>query len=220
MTASPDLYAILGIERTALGPAIKIAYRNRAKLLHPDIAPDKEDEFRRVTMAYEVLRDKERRKKYDETGKVDSSSIDPAFKEHTEVLSLIAQMFDKALSGLKVPLEVANIIEEMKAHVTELRNDCEEQNSKMKARLGALQKLRRRIRVKEGVINSENMLIKILDGKMQPFVDGIEKNTTLLKRIARAEVELEMYDSIEEFMSSYTVSNSTTGTSTYTTWRF
>lgn len=220
MTTSPDLYAILGVERTALSHAIKSAYRNRAKLLHPDVAPDKEEEFRRVTMAYEVLRDKDRRKKYDETGKIDKSFIDPAYQEHTEMISLIAQMFDKALSELQVPIDQANIIEEMKRHIVELRTECEIQNCKMQVMLNVYQKLRKRIRIKEGAINSDNLLLKILDGKMKPFIDGIEKNTTLLLRIARAELELEMYDSIEEFMSSWTVSNSTSSTATFTTWSY
>ena len=66
-----DLYVILGVERSASAGDLKRAYRRLARKYHPDINPgDRETEavFRRVTEAYEILVDPERRQDYDAHG--------------------------------------------------------------------------------------------------------------------------------------------------------
>jgi molecular chaperone DnaJ len=65
-----DFYELLGVERDADSSTIKRAYRRKARELHPDVSdlPDAEDQFRRVTEAYEVLSDDERRGVYDRYG--------------------------------------------------------------------------------------------------------------------------------------------------------
>jgi curved DNA-binding protein len=77
-----DLYAILGVPRTASADEVKKAYRRLAKKFHPDVNPgDKaaEEKFKEVTAAAEVLSDAKRRALYDEFG-ADSlrSGFDPA----------------------------------------------------------------------------------------------------------------------------------------------
>lgn len=59
-------YAVLGISLDADAEAIKLAFRARAKRLHPDAnaAPDAEAQFRLLSEAYRVLRDPERRRRY------------------------------------------------------------------------------------------------------------------------------------------------------------
>jgi curved DNA-binding protein len=66
-----DYYKILGLEKQASADDIKKAYRNLAKKYHPDKNPtDKvaEEKFKEVSEAYEVLKDPEKRKKYDMLG--------------------------------------------------------------------------------------------------------------------------------------------------------
>ncbi len=65
---SNDLYGILGAKKTDSDETIHAVYRVKAKSLHPDLNPGSagaEDAFRRLTYAYAILRDPERRKRYD-----------------------------------------------------------------------------------------------------------------------------------------------------------
>ena len=69
--ANKDYYAILGVKRNASEREIKQAYRQLARKYHPDVNPgDKsaEAKFKQINEAYELLSDKEKRKKYDQFG--------------------------------------------------------------------------------------------------------------------------------------------------------
>ncbi|KAK3715616.1 hypothetical protein QZH41_009608 [Actinostola sp. cb2023] len=62
-----NFYGILGVEQSASTSEIRKAYRRLSLQLHPDRnkEPDAELQFRRLVSAAEVLRDEEKRKRYD-----------------------------------------------------------------------------------------------------------------------------------------------------------
>uniref|UniRef100_A0A6B2L851 J domain-containing protein n=1 Tax=Arcella intermedia TaxID=1963864 RepID=A0A6B2L851_9EUKA len=67
-----EYYDILGLPRTARPSDIKQAYRKLAFANHPDKHPNDEEKkkvYQRVTEAYEVLSDEEKRRIYDQYGK-------------------------------------------------------------------------------------------------------------------------------------------------------
>src|SRR3954466_4822915 len=63
-----DLYSQLGVKRDASEAEIKKAYRKLAKELHPDRNKDNpaaSARFSKVTQAYDILTDKDKRARYD-----------------------------------------------------------------------------------------------------------------------------------------------------------
>jgi len=70
-----DLYSVLSVPKAASAEDITKAYRKLAKKMHPDLNPgDKaaEEKFKKVTAAYDILGDAEKRGRYDR-GEIDAS---------------------------------------------------------------------------------------------------------------------------------------------------
>lgn len=65
-----DYYKILDVDRQADSATIKKAYRKLARRYHPDVnsEADAEERFKEVNEAYDVLKDPEKRKAYDQFG--------------------------------------------------------------------------------------------------------------------------------------------------------
>lgn len=70
MSTDRDYYEILGVAKTASDAEIKSAYRKMALQYHPDRNKEAgaEDKFKEINQAYEILRDPQKRKMYDQFG--------------------------------------------------------------------------------------------------------------------------------------------------------
>jgi len=65
-----DVYEIVGVARDADAGSVRKAYLKRALKLHPDKAGGDADKFRGLTLAYEILKDAERREAFDRDGDI------------------------------------------------------------------------------------------------------------------------------------------------------
>lgn len=70
-------YHVLGVDQKADGKQIKAAYRRLSALHHPDKSTGDVNRFRELQDAYDVLKDPDRRKRYDATGRTDEFKATP-----------------------------------------------------------------------------------------------------------------------------------------------
>ena len=71
MSAQADFYELLEVERTADDATLKSSYRRLAMRFHPDKNPgcaDSEAKFKSISLAYDCLRDHQKRAAYDQFG--------------------------------------------------------------------------------------------------------------------------------------------------------
>lgn len=90
-----SLYENLDLTRDADAAAIKAAYRRKAKNAHPDVAGDNGEKFRQLQVAYDVLRDPDKRAFYDQTGVVPGGDSD----EDGARWQFLAQLIIKVVMG-------------------------------------------------------------------------------------------------------------------------
>lgn len=66
--AKRDYYEVLGVSKTASDDEIKKAFRKAAVQHHPDKESGDESKFKEINEAYEILKDKQKRQRYDQFG--------------------------------------------------------------------------------------------------------------------------------------------------------
>lgn len=103
MSEEKDYYKILGVERSATADEIKRAYKKVAIKYHPDRNPgdkEAEEKFKQAAEAYDVLRDPDKRARYDQFGaagvngaggfggfSADSMDINDIFRHFRDIFS-------------------------------------------------------------------------------------------------------------------------------------
>jgi molecular chaperone DnaJ len=98
-----DFYEVLGISRDASQDEIKKAYRKAAIQYHPDKNPDNpeaERKFKECAEAYEVLRDPEKRQRYDRFGHEGMRANDfSGFQDVNDIFSAFGDIFGGGFGG-------------------------------------------------------------------------------------------------------------------------
>lgn len=112
-----SLYKDLGLDPSCTNEEIKYQYRILAHKHHPDMGGD-EEIFKRISKAYEVLGDPDRRAEYDSTGK---TGEDMSVK--SEAIQRLGNMVTQFIFNINP--EVDDLIAKMKADINQARHRVE-----------------------------------------------------------------------------------------------
>ena len=93
-----DYYEVLGVNKNASDDEIKKAYRRAAVKYHPDKEGGSEEKFKEINEAYEVLKDGQKRQRYDQFGHSGMNG-NAGFGGHDMSMDDIFSMFGDIFGG-------------------------------------------------------------------------------------------------------------------------
>jgi curved DNA-binding protein CbpA len=193
-----DPYDVLGVARSAASTEIKLAYRRKVQVAHPDRGGDPEA-FMLVVRAFGLLSDPDSRRLFDETGIIDEEAVKGYRRD---VAAILADMFDAAVEtaiATRLKLESVDFIAQMSAAVTAGLREARQSLVRIDGEIAALQALRSRIRRTD---DDRNLFAERLDAQVKAKTGD---HHTVRRRVAMLETalaELGNYESEIELIAA------------------
>lgn len=165
-----DYYLLLGVNKRSSKEEIKANYRKLAKKYHPDAnvgSPEAEEVFKDLTVAYDTLMDKEKKKKYDRQVARYGYGIPPK-GAHTKDIKYGVKNGDATSEFISTLLGFGKGAKEMFAGAT---TDIKEKiNSKKEPTKGSNIEASLEISLEEGFFGAEKKLsLKTTGGKVNNY---------------------------------------------------
>ena len=216
MPQSDDLYKVLDIRRNASPATIKKAHRRLVVKFHPDVKDGGDiDQFRRVDVAYKVLRDEEKRALYDETGTYSLASVQT---EMQKVITVMAQLYDQLLDSGKAFDERVSIIDLMCKIVAENISRMKTDIIKIEGQITKLTDLRRTISRQD---DGENLFVKATNRHLEAKRATLDLGRDQVHTLGLVQEELNNYSSfaraVRAVQTMWVVTNTSINISTSTT---
>jgi DnaJ-domain-containing protein 1 len=108
-----DLYEVLGVDRDAKQDDIRSAFRILVKKLHPDVNPDDErsqEAFKKVSIAYRILSDAEKRVRYDRGEIGGDGEVNPEFEARRQFRRYAFRFYAAAAMSLVLAAGVLGVV--------------------------------------------------------------------------------------------------------------
>lgn len=200
MKPEEDLYKRLGVRKNASPDSIKKAYRKKARELHPDAGGD-EEEFKKLQLAYDVLKDPGRRAHYDATGEVEAfggPTLAPAIQQM--LTDLVDEVMFPGDEDDRPDPEREDILLLMKEKLGEFKEQAEEEIKERQKRVKTLEKTEGRFTTDE----EDN----ILGGAVRATKEALHRSAE------RWNHKLEQIEILQEILDNhkYTYDKAPTGT--------
>lgn len=173
------LYETLGIPKDATAADVKAAYRARSKSAHPD-AGGTEEAFAALKLAYDILSDPIRRRRYDETGVVVETGAD---NQRAEILNYIGQKLVGILTSADDPTTV-DVVARIKEIIAAEREAIKKDRGLAEARKKKFEQARARMSAKKG---KRDVMGPMIDGQVQAMADHMAKADGALLALDEAE---------------------------------
>lgn len=147
-----DYFGILGVTAETPLDEVKRIYRRKARGCHPDKFPgdkEKEEEFKELSEAYEIVMDPGKRSLYESTGYAERTPVEK------EVESVFLQGFQDALNK-----DAPNILRHLKTFIDGGKQQLLVQKNEIIQDQKKLQKKRKKVKVKKkGLVNLFELVI-------------------------------------------------------------
>lgn len=184
-------YEILGLQHNCTDKEIKQAYKMAAKKYHPDKGGNPK-QFALVQLAYDTLKDKDKRQRFDDQGFMDG---DNTVEKSEQVVQLLQQLFFSILQNSNPEFfDSLDLIGSLKANIETEILKLEESIAGIKQleikQKKALKALKNKLKRKE---NKPNMLLHALEAS----IAGIPNQITFIKY--RIDIQKLMYDMAAEY---------------------
>lgn len=189
-------YKILGFNDIKISQEdIKARFRSLSKTCHPDIFPDdpdKEEEFKRLSEAYETLSDPNKRAVYDTKGYVTPSREAAIERAEDELIHLFNDIFEKVTDDRIEGMDMKGL---MLKGLKESRENKRRELQSIEKAINKLERAAKRIKCHNSKNLIKEMLEKRIDAKIK-HTQGIYEDLTII-------------DLIEELAEDYSYDNQT-----------
>lgn len=143
-----NLYDILGVAEDASQQEIRKAYKKQASIHHPDKNlddPEATTRFQAIQKAYDILSDSEKRKRYDETGSMDSA---PSIRDHA--IEVVAKLY-LAIAESE-DFRPLNYFAKIRQKLNQTKSQCESELSRLTKQLERFDYLIDNTKASEGLL--------------------------------------------------------------------
>lgn len=166
-----SLYDDLGVDQDATEADLKRAYREQAKRAHPDRGGS-EDEFNKVNRAWMVLRDPEKRSRYDRTGEADGEPDN----SYSVLSAMMGQALEEAIAAVQGRFETSDIVEIMAASTRDKLDTLKGEIAKGKKAVARFDRMLKRVRYKGGKTDLMSAIIKDKRGNLSDQLRALDRS--------------------------------------------
>lgn len=172
-------YHILGVPANADAIDIKLAYRQKAQALHPDKENGDHEAFADLQWAYDILKDEEKRKQFDATGKVEDRQPSIEDMATSEILQAFQQWLGGVMQGQIHPS--SDCISDITIAFQNAIGTCERDHNTVKGQLTKINKMIGKFKCDESEENVLEGHLGSVKMTLENNISNIEKKTTILK---------------------------------------